>query len=76
MRACILSFMSAILIGTAATALAQNLQDAAYTVAGIALGSRVKFDSDAYRQYKCSASEQFDGFTWCQFSKDEKESTF
>ena len=55
MRACILSFMSAILIGTAATALAQDVQDAAYTVAGIAVGSRVKFDSDAYRaiQVQC-----------------------
>jgi hypothetical protein len=37
-----------------------------YAVEGIALGSRVKFDSPMFREYKCGPSEQFDGFTWCQ----------
>src|SRR6516165_10940938 len=37
-----------------------------YSVEGVALGSRIQFDSSAYREYKCSPSDQFDGFTWCQ----------
>jgi hypothetical protein len=37
-----------------------------YAVEGIALGSRVRFDSSTSRDYKCGPSEQFDGFTWCQ----------
>src|SRR5262245_38019783 len=42
-----------------------------YAVEGIALGSRVKFDSSMYREYKCAPSEQFHGFTWCQRSSRE-----
>jgi hypothetical protein len=41
-------------------------QGPTYAVDGLALGSKVKFESAAYRDYKCSPSEQFDGFTWCQ----------
>jgi len=41
-------------------------------VAGLSLGSRVQFDSSDYREYKCSPSEQFDGFTWCQKTRQER----
>ena len=37
-----------------------------YVVGGIALGSRVKFDSLMSREYKCGPSKQFEGLTWCQ----------
>jgi hypothetical protein len=43
-----------------------------YVVAGLSLGSRVQFDSSDYREYKCSPSEQFDGFTWCQKTRQER----
>ena len=42
-----------------------------YSVEGVALGSRIQFDSSAYREYKCSQSDQFDGFTWCQKTRRE-----
>src|SRR5215470_12407661 len=44
-----------------------------YVVAGLALGSRVQFDSSDYREYKCSPSEQFVEFTWCQKTRQERE---
>src|SRR5262249_53908761 len=46
--------------------------DSRYIVAGLALGSRVQFDSSDYREYKCSPSDQFDGFTWCQKTRQER----
>ena len=36
-----------------------------YAVSGLALGERLQFDSAAYREYKCSPSDQFGEFTWC-----------
>jgi len=44
-----------------------------YAVAGLALGSRVQFDSSDYREYKCSPSEQFAEFTWCQKTRQERD---
>lgn len=44
---------------------------APYSVDGLALGSRVSFDSAAYREYQCAPSEQFGGFTWCQKKRTE-----
>jgi hypothetical protein len=44
-----------------------------YTVSGVALGATVPFGSSAYREYKCGPSDQFDGFTWCQKTRKEKE---
>ena len=43
-----------------------------YAVAGLALGSRVQFDTSDYREYKCSPSEQFAEFTWCQKTRQER----
>jgi hypothetical protein len=48
-------------------------QAAGYAVDGITLGSKLKLDSAMYREYKCSRSEQFDGFTWCQRSRRDSE---
>src|SRR5262249_45028169 len=44
-----------------------------FAVEGVALGSKVKADSSAYREYKCAPSEQFDGFTWCTRSRRDSE---
>ena len=51
----------------------QTPAQAKYAVDGLALGTQVKPDSAAYRDYKCGASQQFDGFTWCQKTRNEKE---
>ena len=48
-------------------------QSAAYSVSGVILGATVKFGSSAYREYNCGPSDQFDGFTWCQKTRKEKE---
>jgi hypothetical protein len=48
-------------------------QAAAFAVDGITLGAKLKLDSAMYREYKCSRSEQFDGFTWCQKSRRDSE---
>jgi hypothetical protein len=48
-------------------------QLSSYAVDGIALGSRMRPDSSAYREYKCAPSEQFDGLTWCQKTSQDRE---
>src|SRR5262245_34394299 len=48
-------------------------QRSAYAVSGVTLGATVQFGSSAYREYECSPSDQFDGFTWCQKTRKEKE---
>jgi len=48
-------------------------QDPVYAVGGLTLGARVPFDGPAYREYKCGPSDQFDGFTWCQRARQDKE---
>ena len=42
-----------------------GIQSSPYVVDGLALGGRVRLDSDAYRQYQCGPSEKFPGFIWC-----------
>jgi hypothetical protein len=44
-----------------------------YSVSGLALGGQIHFGSKAYQEYRCSPSEVFDGFTWCQKRTEEKE---
>ena len=69
------------LFGSASSALAQRPDDflrtggqrSVYTVRGVALGATVPFGSSAYREYECGPSDQFDGFTWCQKTRKEKE---
>jgi len=65
-------FLATVLaVGVVASTLAQD--KAVYTVGGFALGGKVKFDSELYRKYECSPSEQFEGLIWCQSSRDERE---
>src|SRR5215831_9014968 len=44
-----------------------------YAVDGLAVGTQLDFDSASYREYKCSPSDQFDGLTWCQKTRSDKE---
>jgi hypothetical protein len=44
-----------------------------YAVDGLAVGTRLNFGSASYREYKCSPSDQFDGLTWCQKARTDKE---
>lgn len=44
-----------------------------YAVSGVVLGATVQYDSSAFKEYKCTPSDQFDGFTWCQRTRQEKE---
>jgi hypothetical protein len=75
------SFALLCLLGTASSALAQrsadvlrtDSQSSVYAVSGLALGTRVQFDSSAYREYECGPSDQFDGFMWCQKTRRGKE---
>ena len=46
-------------------------QPSPYVVDGLALGSQVRFESEAYKQYTCNPSEKFPGFTWCHKEKTE-----
>jgi hypothetical protein len=66
---------SAFLLGTATITLAlgQVSAQTKYAVDGVAVGSRVKSDSATYLEYKCSPSDQFDGFTWCQKTRNDRD---
>jgi hypothetical protein len=44
-----------------------------YSVDGLALGSKVAFESAAYRQYHCVPSQEFQGFVWCTKASNDKE---
>jgi ribosomal protein L9 len=44
-----------------------------YAVDGVTVGTQLNFDSASYREYKCSPSDQFDGLTWCQKTRSDKE---
>jgi len=44
-----------------------------YAVDGLAVGTQLNFGSALYREYKCSPSDQFDGLTWCQKRRSDKE---
>jgi hypothetical protein len=44
-----------------------------YVVDGLALGGQVRFESEAYKQYQCSPSEKFPGFTWCHKEETKKD---
>jgi hypothetical protein len=48
-------------------------QKSVYAVGGVTIGTTVRSESSAYREYKCVPSDQFDGFTWCQKTRKGKE---
>ena len=35
-----------------------------YVVDGVAIGTQLNLNNAAYREYKCSPSDQFNGLTW------------
>jgi hypothetical protein len=43
-----------------------------YSVDGLALGSKVAFESATYRQYHCVPSQEFQGFVWCTKASNDK----
>jgi len=59
-------------IGNIRSKCQQSPSGSRYVVAGLGLGSRIQFDSSDYREYKCNPSDQFDGFTWCQKTRQER----
>lgn len=68
------------LLGSTTAALAQQVGPptgapaaSPYAVDGVALGSRLQLRSSAYREYQCGPSDQFDGFTWCQKTRQDRE---
>src|SRR5262249_16759444 len=52
-----------------ATAAAEPTQ---YAVSGLAIGAPMASDG-SYREYKCNPSDQFNGFTWCQKTRNAKD---
>jgi hypothetical protein len=44
-----------------------------YAVDGLALGARLSSERAAYREYRCSRSDQFEAFTWCQKVRNDRE---
>ncbi len=58
----------ALLSGLSTATLAVTAQ---YIVDGIALGSRVAFNSQNYRSYTCNPSADFTDLTWCQRSQQQ-----
>src|SRR5205823_14808646 len=67
MKARIAVLASVVLSGSATAAPNQ------YAVEGVAVGTQLNFDSASYREYKCSPSQQFDGLTWCQKARANKD---
>jgi hypothetical protein len=67
MKAGIAAFASVVLCGNA---VAEPTQ---YVVDGLAVGTQLSFTSASYREYRCSPSDQFEGLTWCQKTRDDKE---
>src|SRR6516165_8914447 len=53
------------------TSLGQVSARTKYAVDGVAVESKV--DSATYLEYKCSPSDQFEGFTWCQKTRNDRD---
>jgi len=65
------SVVLSILIAGSSWSLAHG--NPAYSVTGVAIGSRVDFDSTAYQEYRCDRSEMFDGLTFCTKRTDDTD---
>jgi hypothetical protein len=70
MRTCI-SLLLGILIGDSCWSLAHG--NSVYSVTGVAIGSRIHFESRAYGEYRCGPSEVFDVLTLCVKRTDDAE---
>ena len=58
--------------GTAAIFLGGGTEAWAYAVDGLALGGKVHFESKVYKEYSCTPSDTFPGYTWCHKEKTER----
>jgi hypothetical protein len=67
MRAGIVLLANVVLYGNALAAPTE------YAVEGLAVGTQLNLGSASYQEYKCSPSDQFDGLTWCQKARSDKE---
>jgi len=69
-------FAAVFLVAGTSTAFAQSPGNlSTYAIEGLALGARIPSDGSAYREYKCSPSDQFETFTWCQKTRQERRSS-
>ena len=62
-----IAFLASIVLSANATAAPTQ-----YAVDGLAIGTKLSFDSGSYREYKCSPSEQFEGLSWCQKTRTRR----
>ena len=70
-----LAFVSVAWIATVPEAAAQSARSAngSFAVNDFVLGAKVPADGAQVRDYRCGPSEQFDGFTWCQRSRQDRD---
>ncbi len=70
-----LAFVSLAWIATIPEAAAQSARSAngSFAVNDFVLGAKVSPDGAQLRDYRCGPSEQFDGFTWCQRSRQDRD---
>src|SRR6516164_650668 len=67
------AMMTGIVVLAHAALIGNAIAATEYAVDGLAVGTRLNFSSASYREYKCSPSDQFDGLTWCQKTRTDKE---
>jgi hypothetical protein len=67
------AMMTGIVVLAHAALIGNAIAATEYAVDGLAVGTRLNFGSASYRDYKCSPSDQFDGLTWCQKTRTDKE---
>jgi Sel1 repeat len=65
------AFVCVLVILSSTSAFDTAAQPLPYVVDGLALGGKVRFDSQAYWTYHCTPSDKFPGFTWCHKEKTE-----
>jgi hypothetical protein len=63
-----IAVLASVVLSTSATAASNQ-----YAVEGVTVGTQLNFDNASYREYKCSPSQQFDGLTWCQKARANKD---
>ena len=67
------AMMTGIVVLAHAALIGNAIAATEYAVDGLAVGTRLNFGSASYREYRCSPSDQFDGLTWCQKTRTDKE---
>jgi hypothetical protein len=67
------AMMTGIVVLAHAALIGNAMAATEYAVDGLTVGTQLNFGSASYREYKCNPSEQFDGLTWCQKKRTDKE---